>query len=112
MNPSYRIFIDICLTKPVASGNIWVRLVKYIPFVPRAGDKIKLAAETEGEEPLEITFCNVVFDVEEGYFLEEQEDDAMVQSYSEDGLMNETQVLAHYKKYGFVRLNFPQGEAR
>lgn len=112
MNPAYRIFIDVCLTKPVASGSIWMRLVKYIPFVPRDGDKIRLTPETEGEDQLDITLCNVVYDVESGTFIEQQEDDAMVVSYSEEGILNEATALDHYKKYGFTRLNFPQGEAR
>jgi hypothetical protein len=112
MNPAYRIFIDVCLTKPVASGNIWVRLVKYIPFVPRDGDRLRLQPETEGEEPLDMTLCNVVYDMDSGTFIEQQEDDRMVESYSEEGLLNETEAVEHYKKYGFTRLNFPQGEAR
>lgn len=111
MNPSYVLFIDICLTKPVAADNIWMRLVMRIPYVPREGDVIRLTSETEGVDTLDVTFVNVVYDAESGTFIEQQEDTAMVDAYSEEGLCHEVETIAKYKLYGFTRLNFPQAVA-
>lgn len=112
MNPSYTLFIDICLTKPIAADNIWMRLVTRIPFVPREDDVVRITSDTEGVEPLDVTFVNVVYDMESGTFIEQQEDTAMVEWYAEEGVLHESEVLAKYRLYGFTRLNFPQGVAR
>lgn len=111
MNPSYPVFIDICLTKPRASDNIWLRYVTRIPYVPRNGDVLRLTSDDE-ESTIDITFVNVVFDASSGTFIEQQEDDAMVDSYSEEGLCHEADALGKYTAFGFHRLNYPQGEAR
>lgn len=86
-----------------------MRLITRIQFVPRAGDKIRL---TEGDETLDIELTNVFYDMAEGTFVEEQENDSMVQNWSESGMLNEAEVLAGYSQFGFVRLNFPQGVGR
>lgn len=112
MNPSYTLFVDVCLTKPIACDNIWMRLVMRIPFVPREGDVIRLTSDIEGVDTLDVTFVNVVYDCESGTFIEQQEDTFMVDAYSEEGVCHEQEAIAKYKAYGFTRLNFPQGVAR
>lgn len=109
MNPSYTLFVDVCLTKPVCKDSIWMRLVTRVPFVPRIGDKIRL---TEGDETLDVELANVTYDMSEGTFVEEQEDDQMVTNYSESGTLGEAEAVAGYSTFGFVRLNFPQGVGR
>lgn len=111
MQPHYTLFIDMCLTKPIEKDNIWVRLVKTIPFVPRKGDVIRIAAEVEGVAPLDIELENVVYDCADGVFLEEQEDQSMCESYRTEGVVNGVEAVGKYTQYGFIRLNFPTYEA-
>lgn len=115
MNPSYPLFIDVCLAKPLGSEPVWLRYVTRVPFVPRAGDKLRIPLEQEGEdegEPLDITFVNVTYDIAAGAFFEEQEDDEMVDNHTAEGVLHEAAVIAKYSPYGFRRLNYPQGVAR
>lgn len=111
MQPHYTLFIDMCLTKPREADNVWVRLVKTIPFVPREGDTIRISPDVEGDSPLDVTLENVVYDCEDGVFIEEQSDNTMCDTYREEGLLHEQDVLASYTKYGFIRLTFPVGVA-
>lgn len=112
MNPSYQLLIDVRLSKPIEADSIWLRFVTRIPFVPRAGDKIRIPHMTDEDDTLDITFVNITYDVAGGMFLEEQEDDEMVENYAREGLVHEAAALAKYTPYGFHRLNFPQGVAR
>lgn len=109
INPSYRIQIDICLNKPVAEDSIWVRHIRMLPFVPRDGDVIRLTSEDE-EYTQDITLENVVYDTAEGFFIIDIEDNTLIENYREHGVLNEKEVLAEYKTFGFERLNFPTAQ--
>lgn len=111
MNPSYRLFIDVCLNKPIEAESIWLRRVTTLQFAPRNGDKLLFTVE-ETEAQLEIELQNVVYDMTNGHFVSDIEDNQMVDSYREQGVLNEAEAIAMYKQHDFVRLNFPTGEGR
>lgn len=111
MNPSYRLFIDIQLTRPVASETTYMRGVIILPYVPRQGDKIRLTS-IDGESTLDIELDSVVYDSAEGYFMADIEDETMVTNFSEDGTLREAEVIGQYTPFGFQRLTYPQGTGR
>ncbi len=88
-----------------------MRLVTRLPFVPVNGQEILLTADDE-EGSLVVELAEVQFDLREQRFNADLEDDVMVEQYRADGTCGEANVVAHYKKFGFVRLNYPQREAR
>ena len=111
MNPTYTLFIDICLTKLEDKDNIWMRAIIRLPYVPRNCDKLKLTSDN-GDDTLELELESVIYDTAEGCFVSDIEDDRMVQHFREDGTLCEQDAVATYKAFGFTRLNFPQGEGR
>lgn len=108
MIAQYKVQVDVCLRKPVEENNIWMRHVRYLPFVPRAGDTLRLTAETEDEaETLDVAFDSVVYDAAEGVFVAEYTDDTIVEHYSATGLCNHKDLIAVYARFDFVRVTFP-----
>lgn len=103
---SYRIQIDMLLEKPVASHGIWMRHVRFLPFVPRAGDTIRLTCEDD-ESTLNITFQEVVYDVSTGTFHIDLSDNTLVTRYNEEELPNEKELIGQYTAFDFLRVNFP-----
>lgn len=111
MNPTYRLFIDVCLNKPIESESIWVRLVTVLQFVPRNGDSIKLTDDATGDTKT-LDLSGVVYDMSEGHFVSDICDDTMAQNYKNGDAIDEAGLVSEYKQFGFVRLNFPQMEGR
>jgi hypothetical protein len=108
MNPSYRLFVDIQLTKPISTETTYLRYVTILPFVPMEGQKIRLTSIDESTT-LDIELESVMYDSAEGVFMADIVDDTIVQNYSEDGTLREAEVIAGYTPFGFQRLNYPQG---
>lgn len=109
MNPAYRLFIDVCLSKPIASESVWMRLVTVVQFVPRNGDTLRFTDPvTENTTDLELN--GLVYDMAEGMFTCDIADERIIEHYSEHGTHAEQDAINFYKAYGFVRLNFPQRE--
>jgi hypothetical protein len=111
MNPAYRLFIDVCLNKAVESEAIWMRLITTLQFAPRNGDNIKLTDDSTGDTKL-VELAGVHYDMSEGYFVAELADDTMAENYKNGEAIGEADLIAEYKQFGFVRLNFPQMEGR
>ncbi len=109
MNPNYKVQIDVCLVLPVASKNIWMRQIRYLPFVPRPHDVIRLTSEDE-ESTLDLTIDSAVYDAANGMFVVEIADEALVEQYSNSGVVGEAAQVQSYKSFGFCRLNFPTAQ--
>jgi hypothetical protein len=110
MNPSYKLQIDVCLRKPVESESIFLRHVRYLPFVPRVGDTIRLTSEATEEtdaQTLDISLDSIVYDAAEGVFIADITDDSIVEHYSETKSCNDKEIVANYTQFEFLRLNFP-----
>ncbi|MES2704818.1 MAG: hypothetical protein V4649_19420 [Bacteroidota bacterium] len=101
----------MCLTKPIADQSIYMRLVTVVQFVPRNGDTIKLTDDATGDS-VQLELTDVVYDMAEGMFVSDITDERMIESYSEDGILCEQETTNWYKQFGFVRLNYPQGEGK
>ena len=109
MNPSYRIQIDVCLAKPMEKDNIWLRHVKTLPFVPRVDDTLILTSDDE-EETLDISYDTLKYDCAAGTFVAAFTDETLVENYSTDGVCRDKDSVTMYEGFGFVRLNYPQGQ--
>lgn len=110
MNPNYKVQLDVCLIKPIAEQNIWLRRMCYMPYVPREGDILRLTSEDE-ESTLDLTVDNAVYDVSSGMFMVDIEDETLVDQYRESGLNTDKEAVDSYRAFGFVRLNFPTAQA-
>lgn len=106
MNPLYRVQIDVCLKKPASKDNIWMRRMSNLPYAPREGDTIVVESD-DGEETLELTFDRVVYSVPSGQFEADITDTTLVDEIEEEGVCNESKLLAQYQSFGFLRLNIP-----
>lgn len=113
MNPSYTVFIDVTLSKIITGDEVYMRLVTRLPYVPRAGDTIRLTDDnTQDPSTLDVKLDNVTYDVADGMFVCDLEDARMEEQYREDGTFGEAETVALYKSFGFQRLNYPQAEGR
>lgn len=110
MNPQYKLQIDICLLTPVASQSIWMRHIRYLPYVPREGDTIRVTSEDE-EQTLDLTFQEVVYDTAAGMFVCDIQDSALSEAYGDTGSCNTSELVASYVSFGFSRINFPTAQA-
>lgn len=110
MNPQYRLQIDICLVRPVAEKSVWLRLVRYVPFVPQSGMVLRLTS-TDEEETLDIEIPDTVhYDMSAGLFVADVLDEQLVTEYSETGTCRETALVESYAAFDFQRLAFPVGQ--
>lgn len=107
--PNYRIQLDVCIRKPIEAQSIWLRQVRNLPFVPRDGDTIRLTSE-DGEDTFDIQLDGVVYDASEGYFVVDTVDETACENYADHGTCDETEVVAAYTHFGFIRVTFPVGQ--
>lgn len=111
MNPTYTVFIDVQLNKLITGEEIYMRYVTRLPYVPRTGDNLRLTAIDE-DTTLDLVLDKVTYDMAEGAFVVDIEDNVMVDNYRDSGMHDEAGVIQSYKSFGFSRLNYPQGEGR
>lgn len=109
MNPHYKVLISITLNHPVADKSTEMQLVTYLPFKPQDGDTIRLTSE-DGEQTLDLTLGNTVYDTADHVFICSMEDDEQISTYSEKGTCNTNDLVAQYQAFGFTRMNWPQGQ--
>ena len=81
MNPTYTLIIRLTLGMHKVSRNKQMVFRRYIDFVPKEGMRIKFRND-EGEE-LDITLINVHYDYAEKAWVEEQQDDTLVEELKE-----------------------------
>lgn len=110
MNPQYKVMLSVTLNHPVADKSIELQQVRYLPFVPMDGQVVRVASE-DGENQLDLTLYNIVYDTSEGMFVCCLEDDEQIQTYNETGTCNASDLVASYVSFGFTRINYPQGQA-
>lgn len=110
MQPSYRVQIDVCLSKPVSADAIWLRRIQHLPFVPLEGMILRVTSEDE-ESTFDLTMENVVYDTHAGMFLVDIDDQALIIETSEKGSCDAAALIAQYAEFGFTRLNFPVAQA-
>lgn len=84
----------------------------YLPFPPREGDRIRVWDE-DNEGYHDFTLCNVCWDVGEGEFIEEIEDDDLVPKILDRTVVNEdlAALVGYYANLGFERKGWRAGVA-
>lgn len=109
MNPSYRVQIDVCLKHPREEDDVWLRHIRWLPFVPRSGDTLRLTDEMD-ENTIDLTLESVVYDVTGGVFIAEITDETPTEFFRDAGVCNAAESIAMYKPFDFQRLNFPTAQ--
>ena len=110
MNPSYRLQIDVCLKHPRDADDIWLRHMRWVPFVPRAGDVIRFT-DDDDEITIDVTLESVVYDAAGGMFVAEVLDETPIESFRDTGVCNAAEAAMNYTPFDFQRLNFPTAQA-
>lgn len=110
MNPSYKLQLDLYIRAPVESNSVWMRRMQYLPFVPRAGDTIRLSQTDDEEQQVDLTLDEVAWDMAAGMFVAVVTDESQVEAFSESGAYFLQATVDEYVKLGFMRLNFPQAQ--
>lgn len=121
MNPQYKIQITATLVGARASQNIEMRLVKYIPFVPREGDMVRLLAydediaHSDGTEAevttVDIPIGSILYDFSSGMFLTDFEDTTILDGHFNGEAVCAKSAVRRYESLGFGRVNYPQAQA-
>lgn len=110
MNPSYRLQIDLYIRTPVEANSVWMRRIGSLPFVPRSGDTLRMPMTDDDEQQMDITLDEVVWDMSGGMFVATLNEESVVEAHSNGEAYTLADAVAEYKPYGFIRLNYPQGQ--
>lgn len=112
MNPSYKLQLDLYIRMPIEEQSVWMRRIGYLPFVPRSGDTLRITQTDDEETQSDLTLDEVVWDMSGGMFVATVSDESVAEGYSRGELSGPllTATTEEYKKLGFMRLNFPQGQ--
>lgn len=110
MNPSYKIQIDVYIRHTVEDKSIWMRLIRYLPFVPRVGDVIRLTKEADEEYTSDLELDSVVWDTNAGMFVATVSDESYVESVSSGDIVAIEAWVDDYRAMGLLRVNYPQGQ--
>lgn len=102
MTPHVGLAIDVCLRALTNSGNLWLRKMMLIPFVPRKGDVIELWREDGATRKIELTA--VYWSVKDSMFVEEQTDDTIHDMLEAEEAFDSIGYAAEYAGFGFTRL--------
>lgn len=109
MNPQYKVLISVTLTHPIDAKSTEMQLVMYLPFVPHDDQVVRLTDES-GEDKLDVTLGNVVYDSTDHMFVCSMQDDGQIETYRENGTCNTADLVAQYQAFGFTRMNYPAGQ--
>lgn len=112
----HRLAIDICIRGLTDNDNIWMRRIFPLMFVPMEGMRFKIYMrdeQTDEEYEKDIALENVYYSFRDGMFIEEQNDDTLL-DFQREGravIYSEKQdYILDYENLGFMRLNFPQAQ--
>lgn len=112
----HRLAIDICIRGVVDNDNIWMRRIFPLTFVPMEGMRFKVYMrdeKTDDEYERDIALENIHYSFRDGMFIEEQNDDTLldIQREGKPVIYSEKQdYILDYENLGFMRLNFPQAQ--
>lgn len=111
MQPNYSLFIDVCVQGLREEYDVWLRHVRYVPFVPRSGDRIRLIDET-AENELTLELSDVYYDTETHAFIADIQDESIAHAFRINEDTPADDIVAAYTPFGFIRLNFPTGTGK